>query len=89
MTIEQFYDKKEPAPVQSSTGNTICGAECASSAIGEYITIPVVLYTELIRESGLLELVGRVLTDKRFKYLADKVEIILTVLDLPNEEDGE
>ncbi len=89
MTIEQYYkDKKEPAPVQSSTGNTICGAECASSAIGEYITVPTLMYTGLVRDSELLATAIRILMDKRIAYYG-KLDSLAAVLDLPYEEGGE
>ena len=91
MTIEQYYNKEKPVPTRKGdTGNTICETgQCANPVSEDYITIPVLWYTGYVRDSELLGVVIRILTDKRFKYDRDRIETLAAVLDLPYEKGGE
>ena len=52
----------------------------------EYVIIPTVSYTELVRQSALNEAVINVLMSKKVIY---KEETLMALLDLPYEEGGE
>lgn len=86
MTIEQYYkDKKEPAPAATSASEKL-EASAKISTQTEYITIPAIWYTELVRESTLNEAIINVLMSKKVIY---KEETLMALLDLPFEEGGE
>ena len=86
MTIEQYYkDKKEPAPAATSASEKL-EASAKISTQTEYVIIPTVLYTELVRQSALNEAVINVLMSKKVIY---KEETLMALLDLPYEEGGE
>lgn len=88
MTIEEFYrDKKESASeVCSSDTDKDLSQAGGIPANMEYITIPTVLYTQLVRQSTLNEAVINVLMSKKVIY---KEETLMAILDLPYEEGGE
>ena len=91
MTIEQYYNEKRPTPevCNSDAGKALSLTE-GHPVIGEYITIPTMMYSGLLRDGGLLDIVVRILTDnKRFKYDHDRLETLAAVLDLPYEKGGE
>ena len=89
MTIEQYYNDKKPASVLDDTGKSN-GVKLASTPIGEYITIPTMMYSGLLRDGGLLDIVVRIMTDnKRFKYDRDRLNTLAAILDLPYEEGGD
>ena len=88
MTIEQYYSDKKPAPAATSTGEKL-ERSAKISTHDESITIPTVLYTELIRQSALYEAVINIMTNKRLEYDRERCTGIAVVLDLPYEEGGE
>ena len=85
MTIEQFYDKKEPAPAATSASEKV-EKSARISAHDDNITIPTILYTELVRQSALNEAIINVLMSKKVIY---KEETLMAILDLPYEEGGD
>lgn len=88
MTIEEYYKDKKASASEGCTADadSAVGMAVMDSAKDEYITIRTRLYTGLVRDSELLGVVIRILSDKRIAdyKLADT---LAAVLDLPYEQD--
>lgn len=84
MTAEQYRGYEKPAPAATGTGGRLEHSRKLSSD-RDYITIPTIMYTGLVRDSELLEIVIRILMDKRLHCEAEK-ESLMAILDLSYEE---
>lgn len=87
MTFEQWKEKT-PAP-EVCIPDADKAKTDGAPVIGEYITIPTTLYTELVRRAALHDAIIGIMTNKRVKYDMDKVTSIAAILDLPYEEGGD
>ena len=88
MTIEEFYQDKKASASEVCSSDTDKAKTEGCPVIGEYITIPTLMYMGLVRDSELLACVIRILTDKRIgNYRLS--ETLAAILDLPYEEGGE
>lgn len=75
----------EKTALEATSAGKINGMPSSSKAAYEdYITIPTLLYTGLIRDSGLLDVIIRIMTDNHL-HEDTKVETLAAVLDLPYE----
>ena len=86
MTIEQFYEDKKASASEECSSDTDKAKTEGIPVIGEYITIPAIWYTELVRQATLNEAIINVLMSKKVIY---KAETLMALLDLPFEEGGE
>ena len=86
MTIEEFYQDKKASASEVCSSDTDKAKTEGIPVIGEYITIPTVLYTQLVRQSTLNEAITNILMSKKVIY---KEETLMALLDLPYEEGGE
>lgn len=86
MTIEQFYEDKKASASEVCSSDTDKAKTEGIPVIGEYITIPAIWYTELVRQSALNEAIINVLMSKKVIY---KEETLMAILDLPYQEGGE
>lgn len=77
----KLTEKTAPA---ATAAEKMDGRQMSKAADKEYITIPVVLYTGLIRDSNLLDVIIRIITDNHL-HEDTKVATLAAVLDLPYE----